>query len=183
VFPAFLDTCVLLKPYLCDTLLSIAESGVYRPLWSADILAELRRNMVRRGLKDTQVDHRQDQMIVYFPHAEVTGYQELIPAMTNHRKDQHVLAAAIRGGADVLVTENLRDFPDEAMAAYDLRAVHQDDFLLDQLDLWPATVLDALRRQTSRYLRAPRTPRDLLEILGAQGSGCPRFAEACLRVL
>ena len=183
MFPAFLDACVLLKPYLCDTLLSIAEAGVYRPLWSADVTAELRRNMIRRGLKDAQVDHRLGQMTVHFPDAEVVGYQDLIPAMTNHPKDQHVLAAAIRGGADVLVTENLRDFPDDAVAPYDLRAIHQDEFLLDLLDLWPAMVLDALRRQTSRYRRTPRTPRDLLETLGAQGSGCPRFAGACQRVL
>ena len=174
---------MLLKPYLCDTLLSIAEAGVYRPLWSVDVVDELRRNMIRRGLKDTQVDHRLGQMTVHFPDAEVVGYQDLIPAMTNHPKDRHVLAAAIRGGADVLVTENLRDFPDDAVAPYDLRAVHQEEFLLDLLDLWPAMVLDALRRQTSRYRRTPRTPRDLLETLGAQGSGCPRFAGACLRVL
>jgi predicted nucleic acid-binding protein len=183
VFPAFLDTCVLLRPYLCDALLSIAEAGLYRPLWSADVIAELRRNMIKRGLKDVQVDHRLDQMTVYFPDAEVTGYQELIPAMTNHPKDRHVLAAAIRGGADLLVTENLRDFPVEAVAPYDLRAVHQDEFLLDQLDLWPAEVLDALGRQTSRYRHTPRTARDLLKILSAPSSGCPRFAEACLRVL
>ena len=44
---AFLDTCVLLKPYLCDTLLSLAETDAYRPLWSADVIMELRTNCPR----------------------------------------------------------------------------------------------------------------------------------------
>jgi len=50
VFPVFLDTCVLLKSYPCDTLLSIAEAGVYRPLWSPMVMAELERNLARLGL-------------------------------------------------------------------------------------------------------------------------------------
>jgi hypothetical protein len=44
VLPAFLDTCVLLKSYLCDTLLSVAETGAYRPLWSPMVMTELERN-------------------------------------------------------------------------------------------------------------------------------------------
>jgi hypothetical protein len=52
VFPVFLDTCVLLKPYLCDTLLSIAEAGVYCPLWSPMVMAELERHLARRGLDE-----------------------------------------------------------------------------------------------------------------------------------
>jgi PIN domain len=62
VLPVFLDTCVLLKPYLCDTLLSIAEAGVYRPLWSSMVIAELERNLARRGLDEKRIAHRLDQM-------------------------------------------------------------------------------------------------------------------------
>ncbi|HUY45817.1 MAG TPA: PIN domain-containing protein [Streptosporangiaceae bacterium] len=62
MFPVFLDTCVLLKPYLCDTLLSIAEAGVYRPLWSPMVLRELERNLIRRGLDEKQIRHRTGQM-------------------------------------------------------------------------------------------------------------------------
>lgn len=67
MLPAFLDTCVLLKSYLCDTLLSIAEAGVYRPLWSPMVMAELERNLARRGLDEKQVAHRIDQMNQAFP--------------------------------------------------------------------------------------------------------------------
>jgi hypothetical protein len=83
VFPVFLDTCVLLKPYLCDSLLSIAEAGVYRPLWSSMVMAELERNLARRGLDEKRITHRIDQMNGAFPDALVTGYEPLIGEMAN----------------------------------------------------------------------------------------------------
>jgi predicted nucleic acid-binding protein len=183
VFPAFLDTCVLLKPYLCDTLLSIAEAGVYRPLWSPMIMAELERNLARRGLDEKRITHRVEQMNGAFPDALVTGYESLIGEMANDPKDRHVLAAAVRSGAEVLVTENLRDFPPETVRPYDIHVVSQDAFLLDQLDLRPAEVLDALRRQVSRYHREPRNVDALLTILGSPGSGCPDFALSSRQML
>jgi hypothetical protein len=86
-----LDTCVLLKSYLCDTLLSVAEAGMFRPLWSEHILAELRRNLVKAGAKQEAVEHRLGQMAASFPDARVTGYESFIGLMTNHPKDRHVL--------------------------------------------------------------------------------------------
>ncbi|MFD0201217.1 MULTISPECIES: PIN domain-containing protein [Saccharothrix] len=181
MFPVFLDTCVLLKPYLCDTLLSIAECRVYRPLWSEGVLTELDRNLRKRGATAEQVAHRIDQMSRHFPDARVMGYEHLIDSMENHPHDRHVLAAAVRGGAEVLVTENLKDFPDRVLRQYDVVALHQDDFLQDQLDLFPDAVHSALRRQASRYRRAPRSVDDLLDVLGNEGHGCPGFAKACRR--
>jgi predicted nucleic acid-binding protein len=183
VLPVFLDTCVLLKPYLCDALLSIAEAGVYRPLWSPMVMAELERNLARRGLDEKRIAHRLNQMNEAFPDANVTGYEALISEVTNHPKDRHVLAAAVWGDAEVLVTENLRDFPPDAVRAYDVEVVSQDSFLLDQLDLRPSDVIDALRRQTSRYHREPRSVEALLVILGSPGSGCPAFAQSCAQWL
>ncbi len=156
MLPVFFDTCVLLKPYLCDTILTVAESGIYR-----------------------QVGHRLDQMTRHFPDAEITDYEQLIDSMTNDPKDRHVLAAAVRAGAEVLVTENLKDFPEPAAAPYGVTVLHQDEFLLDQLDLAPEVMHEALRRQVSRYRRAPRSVDDLLDVLGNEGHGCPGFAEAC----
>ncbi|GAA0225960.1 hypothetical protein GCM10010492_25310 [Saccharothrix mutabilis subsp. mutabilis] len=163
--------------------LSIAECRTHRPLWSADVLAELDRNLRKRGATAEQVAHRIDQMSRHFPDAEVLGYEDLIDSMENHPKDRHVLAAAVRGGAEVLVTENLRDFPTSALERYDVVAVHQDDFLQDQLGLFPNAVHSALRRQASRYRRAPRSVEDLLDVLADAGHGCPGFAEACRRDL
>jgi predicted nucleic acid-binding protein len=95
-FPAFLDTCVLYPAYLCDTLLRLAEVSAYRPLWSTQVLDELRRNLVERGLPPDRVDRRITQMTRSFPDAMVTGYESLIDGMSNDPKDRHVLAAAVR---------------------------------------------------------------------------------------
>ncbi|WP_239375112.1 MULTISPECIES: putative toxin-antitoxin system toxin component, PIN family [unclassified Frankia] len=175
----FLDTCVLLKSYLCDALLSIAETGSFRPLWSDHILEELRRNLLRVGAKPEAVDHRLDQMNISFPDARVTGHESLIGSMTNDPKDRHVLAAAVVGRAGVLVTENIRDFPIESTDAFGITVHAQDDFLLGQLELHPDAVMEALRRQTSRYRREPRTVTALLNILAGPGHGCPGFARQC----
>jgi PIN domain len=68
-----LDTCVLLKSYLCDTLLSIAEEGTFRPLWSDHVLRELRRNLMKVGAKQEAIEHRLGQMASHSPNARVTG--------------------------------------------------------------------------------------------------------------
>lgn len=152
-------------------------------MWSAEILEELDRNLRRLGGTEAQVAHRLSQMTTSFPDAEVVGYEWLIEAMTNDPKDRHVLAAAVRGGAEVLVTENLKDFPASSLAQYDIVAIHQDEFLLDQLDLSPAVVFAGLRRQVSRYRREPRTIDDLLKVLAGPGQGCQSFAKACRGLL
>ena len=180
---ALLDTCVLLKSYLCDTLLSIAETGTFRPLWSDVVFEELRRNLTKAGAKQEAVEHRIEQMTASFPDARVEGYESLIGSMTNHPKDRHVLAAAVVGRADILVTENLRDFPMAATIPYGITIASQDEFLISQLEVYPVEVLAALRKQTSRYRREPRTAGALLEVLGSPGQGCPEFARQCYALL
>jgi predicted nucleic acid-binding protein len=127
-FPAFLDTCVLYPAYVCDTLLRLADAEAYRPLWSTDVLLELRRSLVDRGLPADRVDRRIAQMSQSFPDAMVVGYESLIEAMGNDPKDRHVLAAAVRANAEVIVTFNLSDFPEPALKPYDIVAVRPDDF-------------------------------------------------------
>jgi hypothetical protein len=122
-------------------------------------------------------------MATYFPDARVTGYEQLIRSMTNHPKDRHVLAAAVAGRADVLVTENLKDFPPESAVHLGITVTGQDDFLLGLLELHPDAVLDALRRQSSRYRREPRSVTALLSILAGPGQGCPEFARQCRTLL
>lgn len=91
-FAALLDTCVLYPAYLCDTLLRLAEAEAYRPLWSADIVTELRRNVADAGIPADRVDRRIAHMSRSFPDAMVTGYETLIDSMSNDPKDRHVVA-------------------------------------------------------------------------------------------
>ena len=180
-FPAFLDACVLDPAYLADTLLRLAEASAYRPLWSADVLAELRRNVIERGIPPDRVDRRIALMTRSFPDALVTGYESLVDGMANDPKDRHVLAAAVRANAEVLVTFNIRDFPEPALKPYDIVAVHPDEFLLDQLDLYPGLTMAVLRQQAASYRREPTSVPGVLVLL--ERTGVPRFAAELRRHL
>jgi len=92
---------------LRDTLLIAAEVGLYRPRWSGHILEETRDTLVRLpqlNMTRAQADKMVASIMAAFPEASVRGYQPLIDAMTNAPGDRHVLAAAVRIGAHVIVT-------------------------------------------------------------------------------
>ncbi len=162
-------------------MLSIADATVYRPMWSQDVLEELTRNLTEAGIAEGALRRLVDQMRQAFEDAEVTGYQHRIDAMSCHPKDRHVLAAAVHGRADTLVTFNLRDFPRESVNAHGLRVQAPDDFLLDLIDLEPSLVIRALGRQSARHKREPKTLPGLLAAL--ERSGVPAFAEQTRRLL
>lgn len=155
---------MLIPIRLTDLLLRLAEAGTYRALWSGEVLGEVERNLVGHfGLEPARVKRRMTGMRSAFPDAEVTGYGHLIPAMTNHPKDRHVLAAAAHAKAAVIVTANLKDFPASALEPCRIKAIHPDDFLLDQLDLYPAATLRCLREQVGALERPPETLGEFLE--------------------
>lgn len=137
--------------------------------------------MIERGVPPEQVDHRLTQMTRSFPDALVTGYETLVDGMTNDPKDRHVLAAAVRANAEVLVTFNLRDFPGPSLKPYDIVAVHPDEFLLDQLDLYPGVTRRVLRQQAASYRREPKTIPGLLALL--ERTGVPQFVAEVRRHL
>lgn len=107
---AVLDACVLVPISLADALLRIAEKGVYQPLWSDRILAEAQRAIGRID-PGTDVTKRFAAMRGAFGDALVTGWEELEAGISlPDKNDRHVVAAAIQGGADVIVTANVADF-------------------------------------------------------------------------
>lgn len=120
-------------------------------------------------------------MTRFFADAMVAGYESLIPTMTIDSKDRHVLAAAVRGGAEVLVTFNLKHFPQQAAGPFDIEVVHPDDFLLDQLDLYHAQTLRALVETVADYDSPAMTIDDFL--LALARAGVPRFADAAREML
>ena len=178
-FSVVLDTCVLYPAHLRDSLLRLAESGLFTVLWSPDILDELDRNLVEDGIAVDAVDRLLVEMHRAFPDAEVTGYQSLIESLTCDPKDRHVLAAAVRADAAAIVTFNTRDFPPASVADFEIEITHPDTFLLDQLDLAPRAVIDELTQQATANRREPRTLAALLDTL-ARG-GIPAFADEVRR--
>lgn len=163
-FWAVLDACVLHPVALADTLLWVAHVEVYQPLWSDEILDELRRSVLDR-LPNAGIDERIADMREAFPEAEVVDYEGLIPSLTNDPKDRHVLAAAIVGKAQVIVTTNLRHFPPDACEPYGIEPQHPDEFLTNALHLDTARVIRALARQAAAKQRPRITFDGLLERL------------------
>ena len=115
-----LDACVLVNFSLCDTLLRLAEPPrLYEPKWSEQIIAETIRTLESKlDWPRSLTDYLQSELRAHFSDAWVSGYESLIPTMTNEEKDRHVLAAAVHGGAPIIVTFNLRHFPVEHVSCW-----------------------------------------------------------------
>lgn len=174
-FAVVLDTCVLYPAHLRDTLLRLAERGFYRPLWSKDIVEELRGNLVDAGIDERAVERLIGEMTGAFHDAMVTGYEPLIEAMTCDEKDRHVLAAAVRANVSAIITFNLDDFPESSVEPYLIDVIHPDQFLLDAYDLAPDLVFEEIRRQANANRTSPNTIQEIAEALAL--AGAPRFAE------
>lgn len=176
VFRVVLDANVLFPFSLRDTLLRAADAGYYQLYWSGEILEEARRNLVgREVISDAQAERLFSTMRGAFPEATVTDYESLIDGMPNHEKDRHVLAAAVKAGAQLIVTFNTKDFrplPDG------IEVQTPGAFLADILDLDPVGVIELLRRQAWALKRPPKTFDQLLDGLA---KSVPRFVEGVRR--
>lgn len=148
-YQAVIDACVLVNAALRDTLLRLAEPPhLYLPRWSKDIMIETKRTMqVKLGCTEEQTAHLEEQLLFHFADAWVEGYEPLIDAMGNHEKDRHVLAAAVKTGAQTIVTLNLRDFPLESLSPWHVQPQSPDAFLIDQYYLDSEVVMTKIREQ------------------------------------
>lgn len=157
-YTALLDACVLYPVGVADALISVAVAGLYAAKWSTAIEDEWMRNLeARRPELKGRLDTRRDAMRCAVPDWEVasTAWNALAPTIRlPDAGDAHVLAAAIAGHADCIVTSNLRHFPTKALEPWGIEAIHPDDFLVAQLDLDEFATLAAFRDMRLR-LKAP----------------------------
>jgi predicted nucleic acid-binding protein len=162
-FIVILDANVLFPFTLRDTLLRAAAEGFYQVRWTSQILDEATRNLVRTSaMTEEQAKRLRSNMERYFPEAEVIGYEHLINSMMNDPKDRHVVAAAVKAGAQVITTSNLRDFtalPDG------IEAQSPDEFLCNLFDLDPNRFTQLLRDQAADSKKHPVTFEELLDRL------------------
>jgi len=171
-YAAVLDACVLAPMPLCDTLLRCAEEpALFRVLWSKETLAEVARTIIKFGYTPEQAEGRLRGMREAFPEAEVVFPNQLLegaPALPDP-KDRHVVAAAIHERANVIVTANLKDFPQELLLPHHILVSSPDDFLVHQYHLNPERLLEVIDTQASG-IRQQR--KDILQRLR---KGVPKF--------
>ncbi len=128
-----LDACILFPTVLREILMATASAGGYQPLWSEKILAEWRHAAARLGEGADDIAGAEIALLnANWPKAQVAFDIADIETLTlPDRNDRHVLAAAIAGQADVLLTRNLRDFPTRVLARHNILRRDPDSFLLD----------------------------------------------------
>lgn len=170
---AIADTDILYPPGLRDILLQVAEYELYQLKWSSDIRRELKNTFVRlRPDLDPERFEKYTlaQMDVFFREALVTGYERRIKDLTGvHEKDRHVLAAAIQGSCDVILTHNLKHFPADALASHGIVAQKPDDFLVPILLANPDEFSAAAREHRTRLTKPPYDVEAYLTKLARDG--------------
>lgn len=171
-FTAFYDADVLYGSQLRNLLMHLSMTGLFRARWSAGVQEEWMTRLLRNrpDLSREQLERTRMLMDRHAQDALVTGYEDLIEGLhLPDPNDRHVLAAAIRGRADVIVTRNLRDFPVDVLAGFGIDAQHPDEFIVHLLDLGPGLVIEAARRHRESLKNPVKTVEEYLEMLEGEG--------------
>jgi predicted nucleic acid-binding protein len=177
---ALLDADCLHKFFLRGLFTWLASFRIYSPRWTDEILDETIKSLVRRFPSDeVKLDVQIRAMAARFPDALITGYQELVGTLgCPDPQDEHVLAAAIVGKVDRLITFNLKDFPQNLHSTYGIELTHPDDFLMELVAKNPEQCLNATAKWLSGYERPTLPIQDVSRAIGQ--IGCPRFAQYLL---
>lgn len=165
---AVLDACVLYPAPIRDLLLNLAEVELYQPKWTYIIQEEWVRNLLsnRTDLTQKQLAKTVAAMNLAFPDADVKRFEPLINTLTlPDAKDRHVLAAAIKIKADVIVTVNLKDFPTDYLAQFNVESQHPDEFILNLINLNPEKAQQAFNNQVAALKKPPMSREQVLESL------------------
>jgi predicted nucleic acid-binding protein len=170
-FVVVYDACVLYPSHLRDLLIRLANSGLVQAKWSEAIIDEAMSAILRtRPHLADKLKRTRDLLLDAVPDCLISGHEALVDALElPDPEDRHVLAAAIRAHAQVIVTQNVKDFPRDALEPYAIEAQSPDEFVLNLLDLWRPTV-DRVIDQMVSVLTQPPVDRDqLLSILARDG--------------
>jgi len=169
-YTAILDACVLYPAPLRDLLLSLAAEGLYHARWTPKIQSEWIDNLLknRSDLSRERLERTSTLMAKSVQDSQVENYESIIESLTlPDPNDRHVLAAAIVGHADSIVTFNLKDFPNEVLKQFDIEAQHPDDFIANQFELHQLSAVSAVKKMRERLRNPPKTQEDLIETFKA----------------
>jgi predicted nucleic acid-binding protein len=175
-FGVVLDACVLLPASIRDTLLRTADAGLYRLHLTNNILEEVRRNLVKKEIiQESDAKNLIDKIKHYFPESFVAQHNMQIPSMPVNEKDRHVLAAAVASDSQVIVTQNLKDFPPHLLNSFDVEAQSPDDFLVNLFDPDTEHIIIKILINQAGDLRNPS--KTVLELLDTLNQHTPNFVD------
>jgi hypothetical protein len=163
---ALIDANVFYAMSTTDIIMETAKAGHFRARWSDDIHDEWTRNLLKNDPSRTSqaLLRRRRAMDATIRDALVTGYDALIPTLSlPDPGDRHVLAAAIVGRCDAIVTLNLRHFPAQDLAAHNIAIVHPDTFLVERFQADNTAFLGCVRTCRERMKNPPRTVDEHLD--------------------
>ncbi len=170
-FTVVYDACVLYPAPLRDLLMQLALTDLFRAKWSNAIHEEWIRGVLRNrpDLKREQLEKTKTLMNAHVRDSLVKAFENLIPMIQlPDPNDRHVVAAAIKARADVIVTYNLKHFPIAALLDYGMEAQHPDEFIIHLIDLSPGVVCSAVNIHRKRLRNPPKTVEDYLDTLEQQ---------------
>jgi predicted nucleic acid-binding protein len=178
-YTAVLDACVLYSIAMTDALLSLATAGLFAAKWTTRIEDEWVRALENsRPDLIGRLDVRRDCMRAAIPDWEIASehWQRLdVVVELPDPGDRHVLAAAIAGHADCIVTDNLRDFPADILQPFEIEAIDPDTFIVHKWDLHPVAAISAFKRMRARRKKPESTPDEFATVL--ERAGLPATAD------
>jgi hypothetical protein len=170
-YTAILDANVLYPNTLRNLLLSLASDGLYHAKWTTEITQEWSRNLVAdRPDIASKIDRLVELVNLSAQDCLVEGYEYIIPTIElPDLNDRHVVAAAVVGHADAIVTFNLKDFPAKIIDKFGVDVQHPDDFLMNQLQLRQFDALEVMRKVRGRYRNPQLSAKEFIELVSRNG--------------
>lgn len=170
-FIVLYDSNVLYPNTVRDLLIRLAQHGIVQAKWSEKILEEVDAALARNGIGDE--DKRTEllrRMNAAVRDCIVAGHEPLIEGLKlPDPDDRHVLAAAIKAGAQVIVTDNKKHFPPDTLAEWGIERKTADDFVMDLIDLDDRVVYGCIVEIVNARTRRPVTFEDVLKQLERSG--------------
>jgi predicted nucleic acid-binding protein len=165
-YTAVLDACVLFSRLQRDVLLSLAHADLYTARWTQDIEREWASSLVEKYPDAAdKIPRLVEHMREAIPDCLIVDYAPLIASIQlPDESDRHVLAAAIRGNADAIVSLNTKDFPASVLATFDIEIQTPDQFVLNQIMLNPPKALMAIKKMRERWERPSMLAADMVDL-------------------
>jgi len=170
-YTVILDACVMYPAPLRSYLLYLAGTGLYRARWTNQIHDEWIRNLVKNNpnLDPSKLARTRKLMDKSVPDCLIEGYEPLIDGLAlPDPDDRHVVAAAIKGHAESIITFNLKDFPKDKLEPLGLSAIHPDEFLSDMFELNASACITAAQYQRQSLKHPEMTTEEFFTCLQKQ---------------